>query len=87
MFVSFFYHVFFFLPLLIIWSGLTLSLTRCDLNTIMRGLLSPNDMKEAMDRASTKKVPSVSRRIVIEMLSYRQRTSSICRQSRTSWAA
>ena len=29
---------------------------RCDLNTIMRGLLSPNDMKEAMDRASTKKV-------------------------------
>ena len=23
----------------------------------MRGLLSPNDMKEAMDRASTKKVP------------------------------
>ena len=27
----------------------------CDLNVIMRGLLSPNDMREAMERASTKK--------------------------------
>lgn len=28
----------------------------CDLYTIMRGILSPNDMKEAMERATTKKV-------------------------------
>ena len=39
---------------------------RCDLNTIMRGLLSPNDMKEAMDRASTKKV-FVARHILCDI--------------------
>ena len=40
---------------------------RCDLNTIMHGLLSPNDMKEAMDRASTKKVFSFQDTVVVKL--------------------
>ena len=83
----FFTLFFFFLPMLIIWSGFNSELDqmRSEHNHARASL--PQRHEGGNGQGFHQKGPKVSRRIVFEMHSYRQRTSSICRQSQTSWAA